>query len=97
MKEVRNFQKIVLDDWQKDGRHNLPWRHADAYGVLVSEIMLQQTQVERVVPYFERWMKKFPTVQKLAKASLSDVLKEWSGLGYNRRAKLLRECAKEIV
>ncbi len=59
--------------------------------------MLQQTQVDRVIPYFTKWMKKFPTVQSLAKAPLSDVLKEWSGLGYNRRAKLLRECAKEIV
>jgi A/G-specific adenine glycosylase len=59
--------------------------------------MLQQTQVERVIPYFERWMKRFPTPQKLANASLGDVLKEWNGLGYNRRGKLLRECAKEIV
>lgn len=97
MADTAEFRRIVLDYWKKNGRHDLPWRHTDAYGVLVSEIMLQQTQVDRVVPYFERWMKKFPTPQKLAKAPLADVLKEWSGLGYNRRAKLLRECAKEIV
>jgi len=95
---VREFQKEVLAYYTKNGRHTLPWRKTrDPYAVLVSEIMLQQTQVDRVIPYFERWMRKFSTTQKLAKAPLSDVLKEWSGLGYNRRAKLLRECAKEIV
>lgn len=93
----RAFFTAVTGYWKKEGRHNLPWRHTDAYGVLVSEIMLQQTQVDRVIPYFERWMKKFPTVGSLAKAPLASVLKEWSGLGYNRRAKLLRECAREIV
>jgi A/G-specific adenine glycosylase len=93
----RAFITTVTGYWKKEGRHNLPWRHTDAYGVLVSEIMLQQTQVDRVIPYFTRWMKKFPTVEKLAKAPLADVLKEWSGLGYNRRAKLLRECAKVVV
>jgi A/G-specific adenine glycosylase len=59
--------------------------------------MLQQTRVERVVPYYERFLKKFPTVQKLAKAELSEVLKIWSGLGYNRRAKYLRDAAKTVV
>ena len=59
--------------------------------------MLQQTQVDRVVPYFERWMRVFPTIESLGRAPLAKVLREWSGLGYNRRAKLLRECAKEIV
>jgi A/G-specific adenine glycosylase len=59
--------------------------------------MLQQTQVDRVVPFFERWMIVFPTVKSLSRAPLSKVLQEWSGLGYNRRAKLLRECAKVIV
>lgn len=95
--EIRAFVKTVRGYWKKEGRHELPWRHTNAYGVLVSEIMLQQTQVDRVIPYFTRWMRKFPTPQKLAKAPLADVLKEWSGLGYNRRAKLLRECAKEIT
>jgi A/G-specific adenine glycosylase len=59
--------------------------------------MLQQTQVDRVIPYFDRWMKKFPTPEKLARAKLVDVLREWSGLGYNRRAKFLHNSAKEIV
>ena len=95
---TREFHDTVLRYWKKEGRHTLPWRKThDPYKILVSEIMLQQTQVDRVIPYFERWVKKFPTVQVLAKAPLADVLKEWSGLGYNRRAKLLRECAKEIV
>jgi len=84
--------------YRESGRHNLPWRKThDPYAILVSEIMLQQTQVDRVVPYFEKWMRVFPTVEKLAYAPLSKVLGEWSGLGYNRRAKLLRECAKAIV
>lgn len=88
---------MVLGHWRKHGRHDLPWRHTSAYGVLVSEIMLQQTQVERVIPFFERWMKAFPTPHALARATLVDVLKLWSGLGYNRRAKMLHECAKALV
>lgn len=95
---IAAFRKIVLMHYRESGRHSLPWRKTkDPYAILVSEIMLQQTQVDRVVPYFTKWMKRFPTVRSLAKAPLADVLKEWSGLGYNRRAKLLRECAKEIV
>ena len=98
MKDTNNFKKIVLSYWRKNGRHTLLWRQTnDPYAILVSEIMLQQTQVDRVTPYFEKWMKEFPTVQKLADAPLSDVLKVWSGLGYNRRAKLLRACAQAIV
>jgi len=89
---------MVVEYWKKNGRHDLPWRKThDPYKILVSEIMLQQTQVDRVVPYFERFVKQFPTVRSLAKAPLSEVLKEWQGLGYNRRAKLLRACAREIV
>lgn len=97
-KKITPFIKQVLDYYERDGRHHLPWRKThDPYAILVSEIMLQQTQVDRVTPYFERWMRTFPTVHSLAEAPLSVVLREWSGLGYNRRAKLLRECAKEIV
>lgn len=92
------FRRRVLRHYRAHGRHDLPWRTTrDPYKILVSEIMLQQTQVDRVVPYFEKWMHTFPTVQSLARAPLSRVLKEWQGLGYNRRAKLLRECAKTIV
>lgn len=96
--DYRNFRNIVMQHWRAHGRHTLPWRRTDdPYAILVSEIMLQQTQVERVMPYFTRWMKQFPTVSSLARVPLSEVLKEWSGLGYNRRAKMLHECAKKIV
>jgi len=84
--------------WKRYGRHSLPWRQTtDPYAILVSEVMLQQTQVDRVVPYFTRWMEAFPTPAELAKAPLTDVLALWSGLGYNRRAKFLHEAAKCIV
>lgn len=91
------FRATVLRFYRAHGRHTLPWRHTTPYGVLVSEIMLQQTQVDRVVPFFQKWMKKYPKPERLAKASLAQVLTDWSGLGYNRRAKMLRECAKVIV
>ncbi len=87
-----------LKKFYKANRRDLPWRKThDPYKILVSEVMLQQTQVERVVPYFERWMKEFPTAKKLTDAKLSKVLKEWQGLGYNRRGKFLYEAAKVIV
>ncbi len=90
--------KTVWDFYETNGRHGLPWRQTtDPYQVLVSEIMLQQTQVERVIPKYEAFLEKWPTVQKLAKASLGDVLRAWQGLGYNRRAKMLHQCAREIV
>ncbi len=96
--KIQNFQKEVWEYWKENGRHDLPWRRThDPYAILVSEIMLQQTQVDRVIPYFKRWMKRFPTVRRLTESSLAEVLQEWSGLGYNRRAKMLRECAKVIM
>lgn len=80
------------------GRHNLPWRENQSpYYVLVSEVMLQQTQVDRVVPFFEIWMKQFPNIEKLAKAKQVDVLKVWKGLGYNSRALRLQKCAQIVV
>ena len=97
-KKEREFQAFVLDWYKKCGRHDLPWRQThDQYSVLVSELMLQQTQVVRVIPKYEAFITKWPTVQKLAKASLGDVLRMWQGLGYNRRAKFLLECAQAIV
>ncbi len=101
----KKFIKEVWDYYKKHGRHTLPWRmikkslSADrqAYRILVSEIMLQQTQVDRVVPRYKSFLKKFPTIQKLSGAPLGEVLREWQGLGYNRRAKMLHECAQEIV
>lgn len=76
----------------------MPWRETDdAYAIMVSEVMLQQTQVDRVIPKFESFMKAFPTAADLAEASFKDVLAQWTGLGYNRRAKWLQEAAQEIV
>lgn len=76
----------------------MPWRKTrDPYRILVSEIMLQQTQVDRVRPFYERFLERFPDVTALASASLGDVLATWQGLGYNRRARMLHEAGKIIV
>lgn len=80
------------------GRNTLPWRLTrDPYAILVSETMLQQTQVARVIPKFEAWMQQFPTPQALATANVRDVLTAWSGLGYNRRALSLKRAAEMAV
>ena len=80
----------ALLSWFEQNQRVLPWRtDPSAYRVWVSEIMLQQTQVATVVPYFERWMQRFPDVETLAEAPIEDVLAQWSGLGYYRRAHLL--------
>lgn len=91
------FKKLVYNYYRKSGRHNLPWRKThDPYEILVSEIMLQQTQVSRVLKKYKEFLNTFPTAAALAKASVGDVLKIWQGLGYNRRAlNLKRAC--EIV
>ena len=76
----------------------MPWRKTrNPYRILVSEVMLQQTQVERVIPFYLRFTKRFPTIRSLARASLSDVLRAWQGLGYNRRAKMLHEAANIVI
>jgi A/G-specific adenine glycosylase len=94
---LRKFQETVWNHYREHGR-SFPWRtKKTAYRVLVSEIMLQQTQADRVVPYFERFMERFPDAGSLARARLSSVLKLWSGLGYNRRAKFLHDAAKAVV
>ena len=91
------FRKIIYRHFEKEGRV-FPWRQDPGpWGVLVSEFMLQQTQTGRVVPYWERWMRLWPRPEDLAKASLEDVLREWSGLGYNNRARRLRECARLVA
>ncbi len=95
---LRQFQKTVLAYYRKHGRHHLPWRQTkNPYRILVSEVMLQQTQVDRVIPYYRRFLEKFPTPSALAQARLGDVLRAWSGLGYNRRAKALHDAAKKIT
>ncbi len=84
--------------WYSSNARDLPWRHTnDPYRIWVSEIMLQQTQVDTVIPYYEKWLKKFPDLTSLAKASLSDVMKCWAGLGYYRRARMLHRAAKIVM
>lgn len=91
------FIKTVWDFYQTQGRHDLPWRKTkDPYKIVVSELMLQQTQVTRVIPKYKEFLKHFPTVAKLASAPLGDVLKAWQGLGYNRRAKFLWQAAQSV-
>ncbi len=92
------FQKLIYDYYKKYGRHDLPWRKTtDPYKIMVSEIMLQQTQVDRVKEKYKTFIKKFPSAKSLAKASLNDVLKLWQGLGYNRRAINLKKAAEVIT
>ena len=84
--------------WYSQSGRDLPWRQTrDPYAIWVSEIMLQQTQVKTVLPYFDRWMSQFPTVQALAAADLQQVLKAWEGLGYYARARNLHRAAQVIV
>ena len=84
--------------WYRRHGRDLPWRRTkDPYPILVSEVMLQQTQVDRVVPKFEAFILRFPTVRALAAAPLAEVLRVWSGLGYNGRARRLWECARVVV
>lgn len=93
-------QAFCAKVWQKGKElyRDLPWRNTrDAYEVLVSEVMLQQTQVARVLSRWDRFLKKFPTVDALASASTADVVEEWQGMGYNRRALALKRCADECA
>ena len=83
--------------WFKKNKRDLPWRKTDAWGVLVSEIMLQQTPVARVLPVYREWMNRWPTPQALASASPADVITAWGRLGYPRRALRLHECAKVLT
>jgi A/G-specific adenine glycosylase len=97
------MNELLWDYYARHARDTLPWRQPDAngyfdpYKILVSEIMLQQTQVSRVIDAYKAWLVRFPDFATLAQASLADVLGEWLGLGYNRRAKFLHESAKQVV
>jgi len=101
--EVADFQRTVWQHYAQHGRHDLPWRLPaatgvyDPYSIVVSELMLQQTQVSRVIPKYEQFLTRFPDVQSLASAPLGDVLVAWQGLGYNRRAKFLWQTAQRVV
>lgn len=84
--------------WFDQQRRDLPWRETrDPYRILVSEVMLQQTQVDRVLPYYDRFINRFPTVRSLAEAPTSEIIKAWAGLGYNRRAVNLQRAAQAVV
>jgi len=88
--------RLIL--WQRrHGRHGLPWQGADAYGVWLSEVMLQQTQVATVIPYYRRFIASFPTIAALAAASEDQVLQHWSGLGYYARGRNLHATARQIM
>ena len=101
MRQKSSIQELILaarEYYTTGGKRSLPWRRTrDPYRILVSEIMLQQTTVERVVPFYVNFIKKFPSARALARAPLRAVMKEWNGLGYNRRAKYLLEAAKIIA
>ncbi|MBV8258973.1 MAG: A/G-specific adenine glycosylase, partial [Actinobacteria bacterium] len=91
------MEELLLAWYGRHGR-DLPWRRTrDPYAVLVSEVMAQQTQVERVVPRWERWLERWPTFAALAAAAPADVIREWQGLGYNRRALALHSAARQIA
>jgi len=88
----------LLLDWFRVHARDLPWRQTrDPYAILVSEVMLQQTQVERVVPRYLAWLERWPTVEALAAAPAAAVIREWQGLGYNRRALSLHRAARRIA
>lgn len=91
-------RRRLLRWYRSNGRHALPWRLTrDPYAVLVSEVMLQQTQVERVLPYYTRWLARWPRFADLAAASPAEVIREWRGLGYNRRALNLHRLAVAVA
>ena len=88
----------LLLAWFRASGRDLPWRRThDPYAILVSEVMLQQTQVERVVPRYLDWLERWPTVDALASATAADVIRAWQGLGYNRRAVSLHRAAREVA
>ena len=94
--QVAKFQK-ALSTWYSSQKRDLPWRRLrDPYAVWLSEVMLQQTRVDTVIPYYERFLAQFPTVFDLAEAPIDDVLALWAGLGYYRRARMLHRAAGEI-
>ena len=88
----------LLLNWYRENQRDLPWRKTrDPYAILVSEVMLQQTQVDRVIPRYERWLERWPTAESLAGATPADVIVEWQGLGYNRRAVSLHRAARVVA
>jgi len=94
---VRPVEDLLLAWFAEHGR-DLPWRRTpDPYAILVSEVMSQQTQIERVLPRWQQWLERWPTVEELAIAPAADVIREWQGLGYNRRALALHRAARHVA
>jgi adenine-specific DNA glycosylase len=97
MSDPRRLRAAILR-WYRKHRRDLPWRRTrDPYAIWVSEVMLQQTRVETVIPFYERFLERFPTVEALARAPEGTVLAAWSGLGYYGRARSLRAAAATVV
>jgi A/G-specific adenine glycosylase len=95
-KKTISFRR-ALSTWFHKSKRDLPWRQTrDPYAILVSEIMLQQTQAATVIPYYNRWLRRFPTIRSLASATESEVLHAWEGLGYYARARNFHRCANTI-
>ena len=103
MQAINDFKEIVWDYYATHGRNDLPWRQPepngifDPYKIMVSEIMLQQTQVSRVIEKYQTFLQAFPDIWHLSEANFADVLKVWNGLGYNRRANFLLQAAKNVI
>jgi A/G-specific adenine glycosylase len=98
VRTIGSFRRIIKQYYRRHGRHDLPWRKTvEPYRILVSEIMLQQTQVERAYEKYGQFIKAFPDFHALAKAPLRDVLSQWQGLGYNRRAMFLHKTARIVI
>ena len=97
LKQKKKIQQKILS-WYAKNKRDLPWRKTtDPYAILVSEIMLQQTQVDRVIPYYHRFLQRFPTIKKLAAADNKTLLQHWSGLGFNSRALRLKMLAQHVI
>lgn len=96
--EIKNFTEQLIAWQKKQGRHHLPWQeNRTAYRVWLSEVMLQQTQVNTVIERYQAFLKRFPTIQHLDRASIDHVLAEWGGMGYYTRARNLHKCAQTVV
>jgi len=97
-RKIKNVLSRRLLGWYKHNQRSLPWRKtSDPYRIWISEIMLQQTQVDTVIPYYHRFLKAFPTIFSLCSRALQDVLKAWENLGYYTRARNIHAAAKVIV
>ena len=95
--KVNNIDIKLLQWYSKNGDHTLPWRLSpNPYKTWISEIMLQQTQVKTVLPYYEKFIKKYPSIKELSNSSLDDVLKLWAGLGYYRRAANIHKYSQSV-